>query len=488
MKLVADLHTHSKYSRFFHGKNTIEQMAIAANEIGLTEIAITDHGFKHFCRTNEIKLLKAREEVDEINKWSKTKVLLGIEADIISEDGTLDVDEDIIAFVDILIIGYHRLIKTDFAGFFGNQKKTKEAIEKATNAYINAINRYPVTIVSHLDSILKTDLYKIGKACAMNNVMVEINNRHCKWTEADAQALIDSGCIFVVNSDAHNRDDVGKVSKAFGIVEKYNIPKDYIANISLDEDEMTEEDRVVDEYYSIYVEKQKAKEEKEKVLEVKKKTEFTNSLSDEMEDKLKAIAREKGLEYTNDKKEEDLDEIYNRFKVDYLETEDLIKQAKHYLNQNTLQEFDIQNVKVEGEDEFIIDQLNEDEEVKLQPVEQAKPVEVQKTEDEKILDIMKGPQKAEPVQKPVQPQAAPVKKSGVSIVKNVAGVAQTEKPVAAAPNKNGRSLESFMQSLKEETQVETSSAKEKEEVKKPTAKKGRGGVFIQIDELNDDKK
>ena len=252
MKLLADLHTHSKYSRFFHGKNTIEQMAITANELGLVEIAITDHSFKHLFGTNIVKLLKAREEIDEINKWSKTKVLLGIEADIIAEDGTLDIDEDVVSLIDVLVIGYHRMIKTNFAGFFGTQKKDKASIAKATRAFLNAIDKYPVTIVSHLDSVLKTDLYKIGKACALKGVMVEINNRHCKWTEEQVQDLIASGCMFVISSDAHKREDIGVVNNAMRIVKKYNIPKDLIANVELEEHEKTEDDIEVEQYYGLY--------------------------------------------------------------------------------------------------------------------------------------------------------------------------------------------------------------------------------------------
>ena len=67
MKLLADLHTHSKNSRFGHAKNTIEEMAIAANEMGLVEIAITDHGYSHFFRTSKQKLKQARAIVDDIN-------------------------------------------------------------------------------------------------------------------------------------------------------------------------------------------------------------------------------------------------------------------------------------------------------------------------------------------------------------------------------------------------------------------------------------
>ena len=214
MKLLADLHTHSKNSRFNHGKNTIEEMAIAANEMGLVEIGITDHGYAHFFRTTKSKIRQARKIVDEINTWSKTKVLLGVEADIISENGDLDIDNETLAMLDILVVGYHKMIFTDFANFFGKTPKTPEARKKCTNAFINAINKYPVTMVSHLDSILKTDLYEIGKACRQRGTLVEINNRHNKWNEKQIDDLIVSGCLFAVSSDAHSREKVGDVDRA----------------------------------------------------------------------------------------------------------------------------------------------------------------------------------------------------------------------------------------------------------------------------------
>ena len=43
-------------------------MAIEANEIGLVEIGITDHGYQHFFRTSKEKLKQARKIVDDINK------------------------------------------------------------------------------------------------------------------------------------------------------------------------------------------------------------------------------------------------------------------------------------------------------------------------------------------------------------------------------------------------------------------------------------
>ena len=495
MKLLADLHTHSKYSRFFHGKNTIEQMAITANELGLVEIAITDHSFKHFFGTNIVKLLKAREEIDEINKWSKTKVLLGIEADILDQEGTLDIDEDVISIIDVLVIGYHRMIKTDFAGYFGSQKKDKASIAKATRAYLNAIEKYPVTIVSHLDSVLKTDLYKIGKACALKGVMVEINNRHCKWTEEQVQELIASGCMFVLSSDAHRREDIGVVGNAMKIVKKYNIPRELIANIELEEHEKTEDDLEIEQYYGIYQAKQKAKEEREARLEEIRKTEFTNDLSDEMERKLRQIAKEKGLHYEEEPDGDDLFEEYQKFRTTFTETEELIKSAREYLNENTRNEFDTQNEKVDdnsfvqessaeqsGEAEtfnlFEQDEnfaKNEEQKVEEQPKQPVQEKDL--SEDDKVLSILQKKNTAV-VSKPEISKPAPkahLMHSGVEVVKNTQ---QKTSTVAAktAKNQNGKSLEMFMQSLKEEPV----SNEKKEEPKPPKTvnKKGRGGVFI----------
>ena len=44
MILTGDYHTHTPYS---HGKNTVEENVAKAKEVGLKQIAITDHGFSH---------------------------------------------------------------------------------------------------------------------------------------------------------------------------------------------------------------------------------------------------------------------------------------------------------------------------------------------------------------------------------------------------------------------------------------------------------
>lgn len=346
MKILADLHTHSINSRLKHGKNTIEEMALEANEIGLVEIAITDHGYSHFFRTTKQKLKQARKLIDEINTWSKTKVLLGIEADIVSENGDLDIDNETLSMLDILIVGYHKMIFTDFANFFGKTKKTEEAKRKCTNAFVNAINRYPVTIVSHLDSVLTTDLYEIGKACRERGTMVEINNRHTKWNEKQMQDLLDSGCMFVVSSDAHSRNQVGRVDRAMEYITKYNIPSERVANVEFLEEEKSEIDRQYSAYRSVYEQITKQKKEREAIIENKRRTEITGNLSSEMEKALKDIAAQKGLHYEERQKER-VEEDYVRPIGD--EDLDLIRQAEEYIKRQELQNIQNENESLSKE-------------------------------------------------------------------------------------------------------------------------------------------
>jgi len=281
-------------------------MVNRANELGLQEIAITDHGFRHWFRTNKDKLYDARLTINDLNQMYQTRALLGIEADIISEDGTIDVDAETLALIDILIVGYHRMIKTDFASYFGGQKKTEEAKQKATNAFINAINKYPITILSHLDSILETDLFKIGKACADKGVLVEINNRHTNWNEKQMQDLLASDCMFILSSDAHSREDVGNVDRAFEIVKKYNIPTERIANVEFSFDEMTEEHKELNILYEEFKRKQK-KTGKPVVDEMFYDEEETDDspeisrLNAQTEAELEKIAKEQGYKYVKPK-------------------------------------------------------------------------------------------------------------------------------------------------------------------------------------------
>ena len=498
MKLLADLHTHSKNSRFGHGKNTIEEMAIAANEMGLVEIGITDHGYKHFFRTTKQKIKEARKIVNEINEWSKTKVLLGIEADIIDEDGTLDIDNETLSMLDILVVGYHRMTVTNFAGYFGTVKNTEEAKAKCTNAFVNAINRYPVTILAPLDSILTTDMYEVGKACAERGTLVEINNRHTNWTDKQMEDLIASGCMFVVSSDAHSRQKVGSVENAFGLIKKYDIPSERVANVEFTEEEKSAEDRAYEAYKSVYNKVLQEKNEREEIIQDKINTEFVGTLSKEMEDALREIAVEQGQEIRSQK----LPENYDSFVNDNMdENARILAMAEEYIRKNTIgEQFDSENDSISDFD--YTEEVDDSEELSV-----SDDIPLMKEEDDSFQNkfqalnsLVKDAREETLDEKQdvdVQPKLQ-AKNKGVEINRT------PSKKQEKMANINDKNIiheprvvepENFMSSITRTNLASSGTVAEAKQEEKPkpkattTAKKRKSGGFIAVDNLiGEDKK
>jgi putative hydrolase len=165
---------------------------------------------------------------------------MGIEANLIGMGGELDIDEAHLDMLDVLVAGFHL---TPFGKKFGDNFKlmlpawvgqikdqSKKRIEKNTEAYLNMIKRYPVDIISHPAYILKLDYYKVAKAAAEYGTFIEISSRHKELTEDNLREMLKTDCKFVLNSDAHLPENVGKAEHALRMVESLNIPKERIVN------------------------------------------------------------------------------------------------------------------------------------------------------------------------------------------------------------------------------------------------------------------
>ena len=134
MILTADYHTHTPYS---HGKNTVEENALAAKEKGLKAIGITDHGFSHIffgLRRKKVPYLQA--ECKAAQEKTGVKVLVGMEANIRGESGLTDITEKDYDDFDLFIAGKHVCITYQTFGdvrryFFGNliQDKLKKGYD-----------------------------------------------------------------------------------------------------------------------------------------------------------------------------------------------------------------------------------------------------------------------------------------------------------------------------------------------------------------------
>lgn len=242
MKLYGDYHTHTVFS---HGSGSIEDNVEAAIKKGLKEIAICDHGPGHYLYGVKKKNISAmRNEVDRLNdKYSdKIRVLLGVEANLTGFDGNIDVDEKLIKYTDILLLGYHYGVTPaslrDGSIFYIMNPMSKilplarkSILELNTMAFIKAIKNFPIDFITHPGSKAKVDIKYLAREAAKVGTALEINSKHSQLSVESIKLAMEEEVDFVVNSDAHSPEDVGEVSESLRRAEAAGLAFDRIKNI-----------------------------------------------------------------------------------------------------------------------------------------------------------------------------------------------------------------------------------------------------------------
>ena len=60
---------------------------------------------------------------------------------------------------------------------------------------------------------------------------IELNEKHCDFTEEEVGKMLKTDVMFIVDSDAHSPANIGKFKKVESIIEKFNIPSERVANL-----------------------------------------------------------------------------------------------------------------------------------------------------------------------------------------------------------------------------------------------------------------
>ncbi len=237
---LGDYHTHTNYS---DGRGSVEENALAAKALGLREIAVTDHAFHVLSRKGE-KYRRFLSECAAASDKTGVRVIPGVEADIISLEGDLDVSESEMGEIEYLIAGFHKFAPPKSASDFfkmylvtyfnGLIPTSRRARERNTAAVISAIERYPIKVLTHLGHSLKVDVGAVARACAKKGVLVEINAKHLRDFQGAWRELAESGARFIVSSDAHRPADVGRLDAALQRALEEGIPPENIVNYSGD--------------------------------------------------------------------------------------------------------------------------------------------------------------------------------------------------------------------------------------------------------------
>lgn len=195
--IKGDLHIHSRFS---DGQAPIEHMVKAAEKMGYEYIAVTDHSpsLRIARGLTERRLMQQWEEIDEIAKKSKIKILKGAEVDILS-DGTLDYPEKILKKLDIVIGSVHSHFKMD------KEDMTARLVKALKNPYLMILGHPTGRLINEREEY-DVDWNQVFKAAAENGKILEINAQPERLDLNDEHILTARklGCSFVVNTDSHS--------------------------------------------------------------------------------------------------------------------------------------------------------------------------------------------------------------------------------------------------------------------------------------------
>ncbi len=241
MQLTADYHTHTLFS---HGKNTIEENVLCARAKGLKTVCISEHADGHrLYGVDKEGLLQIQEEILRLrNQYPDIQICFAVEANIVKQDGTLDVD----AYNDIfdrLLVGMHFFVRFDkffyyyiinlmsrYLGLFRNYCRRRN-----TDILINCIQKYPhIFAITHPGERFLIDADRLSKECAKHDVALEINAGHGYMHAQDAAVAAANGAKIILSSDAHCAENVGNVDKCIAIAQEANIPISQIINAEED--------------------------------------------------------------------------------------------------------------------------------------------------------------------------------------------------------------------------------------------------------------
>lgn len=240
--LYADLHTHTCHS---DGQSAIAGNAQAAKARGLTQVAITDHGPANIgvgMKRPELTLAAMQEEIKAWNGLeSVPEVLLGIEANVISRDGDLDLPDKLLSRLDVVVASLHPLVHPasvmDGLTLFVpdllqrvTKLRTRRLRNANTKALVEAVNRHPVSFVGHPGLWIDIDTRELAEVCSRRGTALEINCSHADELAGYVQTAMPTGVDFVINSDAHTPDRVGRLESGVALAKRLNLPVERIRN------------------------------------------------------------------------------------------------------------------------------------------------------------------------------------------------------------------------------------------------------------------
>ena len=183
------------------GRNTIEEMALAAKELGYEYIALTDHS-KAVTVANGLDEKRTLEQIKKIREANArtlgVRILASSEVDVL-KNGKLDMDNEVLAQLDVVLVSIHSYMTLERA------EMTDRILAAIENPYTQIVGHPTGRLLLRRDAYAY-DVERILDAAKKHGVVMECNASPERLDLKDTHLRMakDRGVKIVVSTDAHS--------------------------------------------------------------------------------------------------------------------------------------------------------------------------------------------------------------------------------------------------------------------------------------------
>ena len=200
--LKGNLHMHSTWS---DGKNTIEEMLLACAAQGWEYAAITDHS-KALPMVQGLDAVRARQqwlEIDAVRARHPEFLLLrGMEIDILA-DGELDLEDELLAELDLVVISVHSRFELP------EEEQTARVLKALRHPAVNVF-AHPTGRLINRRRAIALDMDRVIDEAVRLGVTLELNANPHRLDLKDTHLRLarERGAKILISTDAHRTTEL----------------------------------------------------------------------------------------------------------------------------------------------------------------------------------------------------------------------------------------------------------------------------------------
>jgi len=202
-QIRGDLQSHTTGS---DGRDTLAAMADTAEAMGYEYLALTDHtpAVRVAGGLDSEGFRRQRAVIERRNARSHGLILLaGAEVDIL-HDGSLDLDDQTLAGLDLVIVSLHSALTLP------RREQTRRVVKALCHSAVDILGHPTARLLGRRDGI-NVDLDEIFRVAADRGVILEVNAQPDRLDLDDVavHAALERGVKLAISTDAHSTAELG---------------------------------------------------------------------------------------------------------------------------------------------------------------------------------------------------------------------------------------------------------------------------------------